>query len=295
MRALVGGATGYLGSRLVRELRHRGHEVRALIRDRSKLDALAGLVDDVVVADASRPGDLTGSCDGIDSVISAIGLTRPSVRTSFKDVDYGANRNLLEEARAARVGKFVYVSVLQRPGMERLQIVRAKRAFEEELERSGTAYTILRPNGYFSDMDQFLEMARKGRAYVFGGGRFRINPIDGADVARVAVNAIDGQETVIELGGPDLLSHREIVEEAFAALGKPPKVTSAPAWIPHALVRLLRHTTPARVHGSIEFVLTVLSRDVVAPEVGTRTLRQHFRERADREGTAADAPLTGSI
>ena len=79
-------------------------------------------------------------------------------------VDYAANRNLLEEARRAGVKKFIYTSVVRAPGLDKLALVRAKRAFEEELKRSGMPHTILYPNGFFSDMDEFLTMARKGRA-----------------------------------------------------------------------------------------------------------------------------------
>jgi uncharacterized protein YbjT (DUF2867 family) len=91
-------------------------------------------------------------------------------------VDYAANRNLLEEAVRAGVGKFVYTSVVRGPALEKLQLVRAKRAFEAELRGSGMASTILLPNGYFSDFDAYLEMARNGRVYLFGDLSFRINP-----------------------------------------------------------------------------------------------------------------------
>lgn len=285
MRVLVGGATGYLGRHVVRELHDRGHEVRALARDRSSLDDIAGLTDDIVVADATDPGQLTGCCEGVDAVISTIGLMKASARTSFHKVDFGANRNLLDEAERAGTARFVYVSVLQRPGMEKLAIVRAKLAFEAELGRRGIGHTILRPNGYFSDMDQYLAMARKGRAYVFGHGRFRINPIDGADVAVGAVDALDGATGVVELGGPEVLTHRQIADAAFTAVGQRGRVTSMPAWIPHALAATTRHVTPERLHGAFEFVLTVLSRDLVAPATGTTTLAEHFdaETRSDRD------------
>lgn len=124
-----------------------------------------------------------GCCDGIDAVVSAVGLVGKGGRQTCWDVDYGANRNLLGEAGRAGVGRFVYTSVVRAPALEKLQLVRAKRAFEQDLRSSGMAHTILYPNGYFSDFDAYLDMARKGRVYLFGDGNFRINPIDGADVA----------------------------------------------------------------------------------------------------------------
>lgn len=288
MRVLVGGATGYLGRHLAGELKSRGHTVRGLARGADRLSAMQDRIDEIVVADATDRTSLRGCCDGVDVVLSAIGIMGRS-RNNPGEVDLGANLNLLEEARAGGVRKFIYTSVLQRPGMEKLKIVRAKRAFEQELQRSGIPFAVLRPNGFFSDMDQFLAMAVKGRAFVFGGGRFEINPIDGADVARVAADAIDGEETLIEFGGPELLTYRRVAEAAFAAVGKPVKVSSAPVWVAHALLALLRHLTPARVHAAPEFVLTVLSHDMIAPGVGEVKLREHFLEAVERERTA-DVP-----
>lgn len=92
--------------------------------------------------------------------------------------------------------------MVRAPALEKLQLVRAKRAFEGELRGAGMAYTILLPNGYFSDFDAYLEMARNGRVYLFGDGSFRINPIDGADVAAAAIGALDADANEVELGGP---------------------------------------------------------------------------------------------
>ena len=53
----------------------------------------------------------------------------------------------------------------------------------------------MRPNGFFSDMKDFLEMAKKGRVYLFGDGQFKLNPIDGKDLAVVCVDKmIDGNK-----------------------------------------------------------------------------------------------------
>ncbi len=275
MRVLVAGSTGYLGHHVVREMKARGHWVRALVRDP---DRLRDAVDDVVVADATDRDSLGGCCDGIDVVFSSIGIVGSPRDATIWDVDYGANRNLLEEARRAGVGKFIYTSVLQPPEMEKLKIVLAKRAFEAELRRSGMDHAVLYPSGFFSDMDEFLAMARKGRVYVFGTGGFRINPVDGADVAEAAADAITATARQIHIGGPEVLTHEQIAREAFSAAGRPVRITHIPAWIPRTARGVLRRLTPVRVHGPLEFLLTVLTCDVVAPTTGRRRLADHFRE-----------------
>ncbi|MFG1905707.1 SDR family oxidoreductase [Kribbella sp. NPDC048928] len=278
MRVMVAGATGYLGRHIVRELKDRGHFVRALVRDAVRLETVRDAVDEVFTADATDQKALAGCCDGMDAVISSVGLVGKAGKKTAWDVDYAANRNLLEEAGRAGVGKFVYTSVVRAPALENLQLVRAKRAFEAELRGSGLAYTILLPNGYFSDFDAYLEMARDGRVYLFGDGSFRINPIDGADVAAAAVDALDAAAHEVELGGPEILTHEEIANEAFRAAGTPPRIRHIPTWVITAGLTLLRWVTPLRVHGVIEFPLTVLTHDVLSPAVGRHRLADHYKE-----------------
>lgn len=278
MRVMVAGATGYLGRHIVRELKGRGHFVRALARDAARLESVRDAVGEVFTADATDQKALAGCCDGMDAVISSVGLVGKAGNKTAWDVDYAANRNLLDEAGRAGVGKFVYTSVVRAPALEKLQLVRAKRAFEAELRGSGLAYTILLPNGYFSDFDAYLEMARNGRVYLFGDGSFRINPIDGADVATAAVDALDAATNEVELGGPEILTHEEIATAAFRASGTPPRIMHIPTWVITAGLTLLRWVTPLRVHGVIEFPLTVLTHDVLSPAVGRHRLADHYQD-----------------
>lgn len=280
MRVLVAGSTGYLGRHIVREMKARGHYVRALARDPARLEPVRHAVDNIFTADATDQEALAGCCDGIDAVVSAIGLVGKGGRQTCWDVDYGANRNLLDEAGRARVGKFIYSSVVHAPALEKLQLVRAKRRFEQHLRNSGMTYTILFPNGFFSDFDAYLDMARKGRIYVFGNGQFRINPIDGADVAAMAADALTADTAEIEIGGPDVFTHEQIAQQAFRALAATPYVTRIPAGLLTASLTLMRRLTPLRIHGVIEFPLTVLTHNVISPTTGHRRLVDHYQEAA---------------
>lgn len=280
MRVLVAGATGYLGRHAVRELKARGHHVRALARGSARLASLRGTADEVSAADATDRQALAGCCDGMDAVVSAVGLVGKGGGQTCWDVDYGANRNLLDEARRAGTGTFVYVSVVRAPALEKLQLVRAKRAFEQALRDSGLEHTVLLPNGYFSDFDAYLDMARKGRVYLFGDGGFRINPVDGADVAAAAADALTSAAREVEIGGPDVLTHEQIAYQAFHALGKPPRITRIPAGLLTTALSLTRRLTPLRVHGVIEFPLTVLTHDVLSPATGHRRLADHYARAA---------------
>lgn len=276
-RVLVAGATGYLGGFVVQECNARGHFVRALARSPEKLDPLQGSLDETVVGEVTRPGTLRHVCDGIDVVFSSIGITRQKNGLTFRDVDYQGNLHLLQVALRAGVRKFVYVSVFNGPSLRHLDIVAAHEDFVDDLKASGVDYAVLRPTGYFSDMGQFFRMARRGRIYLIGSGDNRVNPIHGADLAVRCVDAIDGDLHEIDVGGPQIMTWRQVAGLAFATMDKPPKVTRIPAWLVWCVVRLVRHFN--RHQGELlAFFTTMATTDVVAPATGGRSLEEYFRQ-----------------
>jgi uncharacterized protein YbjT (DUF2867 family) len=278
-RVLVAGATGYLGGFVARELKSRGHFVRALARSPQKLGTLRGALDDVFVGQVTRPGTLEGVCDGVDVVFSSVGITRQKDGLTFEDVDYQGNKNLLEAARNAGVEKFVYVSVFDGPHLRELDIVRAHEDFVQVLQASGLGYAVIRPTGYFSDMGEFFEMARRGRVYLVGPGDKRSNPIHGADLAVTCVDAVGGDRHEIDVGGPEILSYREIAELAFRALDRPARITSVPVWAVRAAIAFTRIFSRHQAE-LLAFFTTAMTRDGMAPRTGSHTLEAHFRSLA---------------
>jgi uncharacterized protein YbjT (DUF2867 family) len=275
-RALVAGATGYLGGFVCRELKSRGYFVRALVRSSRKLDGLWDSTDEIVEGEVTRPETLEHICDGIELVFSSIGITRQKDGLSFRDVDYQANMNLLEEALRAGVKKFIYVSVFNGPHLRHLDIVAAHEDFVDGLRASGICFAVLRPTGYFSDMGEVFEMARKGRVWLIGSGENRVDPIHGADLAAACVDAMEGSETEIDIGGPQTFTWREIAALAFEILGKPAKISRIPEWLMWSVVRLVKLFN--RHQGELlAFFTTMATTDVVAPATGTRYLKEHFR------------------
>ena len=276
-RVLVAGATGYLGGFVAQEFKARGHFVRALARSPEKLASLRDSLDEIVRGEVTQPETLEHVCDGIDVVFSSVGITKQKGKLTFRDVDYKGNVNLLEAAQRAGVEKLIYVSVFRGPELLHLDIVKAHEDFVAVLKASGMEYAVIRPTGFFSDMGEYMKMARKGRVYLFGDGSNRINPIHGADLAKVCVDAAKGSETEIDVGGPEVLTHREIAELALNALGRPVRITSVPLWVMRSVVSLTRMFN--RHQGELlAFLTTAMSIDAVAPTTGTDTLEAHFRE-----------------
>jgi len=275
-RVLLAGVTGYLGGYIAKELLKKSYHVKALARNPSKLNQINIGLKELVQAELTQPDSIKSCCKNIDVIISTVGITRQKDGLTYMDVDYQANMNLLQEAKQNGVKKFIYISVLNGNHLRQLKICDAKELFVEQLIKSGLDYCIIRPNGFFSDMTDFFTMAKKGRVYLFGDGELKMNPIHGEDLAEVCVEAIDKPDQEINVGGPETLTHNEIATLAFEVLGIKPKITHIPNWVRIAILKLVKLFTGSKVYGPIEFFMTVMAMDMVAPEYGKHTLREYF-------------------
>ncbi|HLR76779.1 MAG TPA: SDR family oxidoreductase [Balneolaceae bacterium] len=277
-KILVAGATGRLGSFVVKKLKEQKYVTNVLVRNRAKFEAQNIPVDQIIHAEITNKKALNGCCDDIDIVFSSVGITTQKDDLTYMDVDYQANLNLLKEAEKSGVEKFMYVSVLKGPSLKHLKICEAKEKFVDALKRSSLNYCVIRPNGFFSDMSQIFEMAKNGRVFLFGKGEHRINPIHGKDLADICVDAINSKRNEIAIGGPQTLTHNEIAKTAFSILGKKKKITYLPDWIKKTGLYILRSFTNSKIYGPIEFVMTVMSMDLEAPEFGKYTLERYFEK-----------------
>ena len=277
-KVLVAGATGYLGRFIVAELKSRGYWVRALSRNAQRIQPIKPQIDDLFIAQATQPETLHHICQDIDIVISTLGITKQKDGQTYMDVDYQANKNLLNEAIKKKVSTFMYISVFNAQKLRHLQIVKAKEQFVDELRAAGLHCTVIRPNGFFSDTQEFLNMAKKGRIYLLGRGEYRANPIHGADLARACCEKLESGEEEIDIGGPQVLTQNQIASLAFEVLGEKPKITHIPLWLGRLTVTLAKLLTSVKTYGPLEFFMTVLTMDMVAPAHGEHTLKHYFTQ-----------------
>ncbi|MEW5851427.1 MAG: SDR family oxidoreductase [Myxococcota bacterium] len=281
---LVAGANGYLGRHVVKVASAQGWRVRALVRGGAeRLGDVRPLVAEVHAGEATRPETLAGLCHGVDAVFSSLGKHDFKRRPTAWDVDYAANANILRRAVEARVAHVVFVSVIQgRELRERgVSSAAAREKVVDELVASGLGYTVLRPTGFFNDMEDFFRMARDGTAWLVGSGHSRMNPIHGADLAEEAVRCLEagpgGQQ--LDVGGPDILSWEEMAQAAFRALGRAPRVRRVPAGVVSALAPLVGVVNPF-VADLMRAIAQMGQRDVVGRAVGTHHLEEHYRQLA---------------
>lgn len=228
MKIVLAGAYGNLGSDIFRSLLAAGHEVVAADRIERDLGLTGSFTFHKL--DVTQPAALKGLCEGADIVISTVGLTKASAAVTNYDIDYRGNLNLLNEAKAAGVKKFIYISVLKADCAPKVPMLHAKYLMEQELKQSGLDYIIYRPTGYFYDIIKvFRPMIEKGAVTLLGSKPVSANVIDTPDFADYIVAHLgDGCQTV-SIGGRETYTYEEIARMCFAAAGKPAVIKHAPA------------------------------------------------------------------
>jgi uncharacterized protein YbjT (DUF2867 family) len=290
-RVLVAGATGYLGSELVKSLHERGYKVRALIRKEQQKAGLEEWVEEFVLAQATQPETLKGIAEDVDAVFSSLGITRQKDGLSYEDVDYQANLNILREAEKSGVESFLYVSVLRGEELrDEVRLIEAKERFVDALKASSIRHCIIRPTGFFSDMKDFLEMAKGGRAYLLGDGKSRFNPIHGHDLAEACIELWEKGEEEADVGGPENFSHTELAQAAFTAMNRQAKISYFPLWLIPVTLWLMRLLTSPATWGPVEFFLTAMTKgDMLAPAYGEHRLEEFFAQeiQAEQSGRVA--------
>ncbi len=227
---LVIGATGDLGSCVVRALRAAGAPVRCLIRQGSAYFWLNDTGADYFFGDLRDPDSLRRACQGVRFVVSCAGLRTEGRRSNHDNVTRSGHQALWRAARTAGVQRAVYVSCL---GAGRMASDRcpdspahaARLDAEAALRDSGLEHVILRPSLLATTFAQAaLFGAERGWVPMLGPGDNPVSPIGLRDLALATVASIDlegSRGRIIDVGGDDLLGYREALEQALAAVGSP--------------------------------------------------------------------------
>ena len=280
-KILLAGATGYLGQYILAVLLREESPTRIVVRNKAKIAPalLTHPLLEVVEAEVTQPDTLRGVCKGVRKVISTVGITRQKDGLTYEQVDFQANKNLLDEALREGVRKFIYVSVFKGEAMRHIAIGAAKERFVDALKASGLDYCIIRPSGFYSDMTIFFKMAKakKDEILLFGKGQYAMNPIHGEDLAEVCVAQLERYEREVNVGGAEIFTQTEIACLAFEVLHKPANISYLPDWVRRLILKMGKYLLPKSIYGAIEFFLTTMAMDVVAPmQVGKHRLKAFF-------------------
>ena len=268
MKVVLAGAFGNLGIEILKKLVAEGHEVVAAGRKEKKVEGLEGKYSFFPI-DATDPESMKGLCDGAEIVISTVGLTGASTALTSYDVDYQGNINLYNEAKAAGVKKFNYISVIacDIPDAKKVPMLNAKYMVEEELKKGGMDYVIYRPTGYFYDIIKvFRPYIEKGEMqFLKGNGKIRANVVDCPDFADYILAHMNDTNAVYEVGGKETYTYEEMAKLCFDAAGKPTVIKYVPSWLFGVLANLPKIKKEGK-HDIILFSQFTLSHDLIGKD-----------------------------
>ncbi|PNW42586.1 UNVERIFIED_CONTAM: oxidoreductase, partial [Euhalothece sp. KZN 001] len=151
-------------------------------------------------------------------------------------LDYRANVDLIDQAKAQGVEHFVYISVLgAQRGYEDSPTFKAKREVEKYLQKSGLNYTILQPSGLASDLIPLAERLRDTGFYlIIGDPKNRTSIVSPDDLAKIAIDAVKieaAKNQIFPVGGPEVLKREEIPEILGRIFNREPLVVNVPLFV----------------------------------------------------------------
>jgi uncharacterized protein YbjT (DUF2867 family) len=231
MKVAVAGAFGHLGYDVLKQAINKNYEVVAL--DLNEKDVPEKGKYTFHKIDVTNKETLKGTLEGVDVIVSTVGLVSKSAKLTNYDIDLNGNLNLLEEAKTSGVKKFIYVSVIHAETAPDVPMLDAKAKFEEKLKASGLAYSIVRPTGYFYDIAHvFMPMIEKGKVSLLGHKDYPVNVIDTPDLASFIIEKVPEEgNSFDEIGGKEVYTYKEIATMFFNAAGKKIKISRAPVFL----------------------------------------------------------------
>jgi uncharacterized protein YbjT (DUF2867 family) len=218
---LVTGATGFVGRRLVYRLCNDAHvQVRVLMRPGSDASRLPRPVTvHTMIGNITDKDSLLAAMDGIHTIFHLVGTETRGRHSQLDAIDLAGSMALIDAALTARVGRIVYVSRIGAERASAFPLLRVKGEIEEALRTSGLAYTIYRPGVLFGAGDRFSEnigmiCAASPLYTVPGDGETIFQPLWVEDLVSCLVMGLeefDLIDSVVSMGGPELLSYRRLV------------------------------------------------------------------------------------
>ncbi len=239
MSVFVTGGTGFVGARIVHELRAQGRDVRALVRTPARGTKLTSWGATLVPGDVTDPASLAAGLEGCTHVIHLVAIIqgRPE---EFQRVMIDGFRNVLAAARESGVERVLLMSALGTTDSTKdlVPYYHAKWQMEQDLKESGLEHVIFRPSFVFGPgggaLSTFIRQVRLSPVVtVIGSGLQRSQPIWIEDVAQHVARAVDMPEAAnrtFELGGPDTVTWNELYQRIAHVLGKRRRLVHVP-WV----------------------------------------------------------------
>ena len=230
---LVTGSTGFIGNNFVRKLDDNSFDYRLLLSPGSTDGGLPrGKNYDLVMSSMDDSGGLRAAFNQVDIVFHLAGVEQAGLKANLSQFEIRNLETLTEIAKQVGVKRFYYISHLGADKNSAYGLLKAKGLGEEVVKKSGLPYTIFRTSWLFGEGDHFTQSIARllksflGFFFLPGEGQVLLQPLWIDDFVTALLWSMDMPETinqVIEIGGPEQLSYREIAQLVGQALGKNPK------------------------------------------------------------------------
>ena len=235
----VFGGSGFLGRNVVRALCKRDYRIRVAVRRPELAGHLQplGKVGQIhaVQANLRYPASVEAAMRDSHVAINLVGILTESGAQTFNAVQ-AAGADTVAKAALAAGARVVHVSAIGADEHSPSRYARAKAAGEKAVLSEVPAATILRPSVVFGPEDQFTNrfaaLARFSPVLpLVGGGKTKLQPVYVGDVATAVADAVDGKTqpgAAYELGGPEVLTMREILEIILSTIDRQRMMVSLP-------------------------------------------------------------------
>lgn len=238
-QACIFGGTGFIGRQIVRDLAREGYVIKVASRapERAYFLRPCGNVGQVVpvACDYSDEASLRAAIKGCDVVVNCVGILYEKGKNSFTRIHTELPRTISRICAAEKVPRLIHISAL---GCDQAhsKYAKSKRNGEMAVFENFARATVLRPSVVFGVEDGFFNMFAKLSVVLpalplIGGGKTRLQPVYVGDVADAVIAAIRDEGTAgqtFELGGPEILSFREIYGRLFRETGRKKMLVSLP-------------------------------------------------------------------
>ena len=231
---LLTGATGTVGSALLRRLTAAGEPVRCLVRDPRRLGDQRVRVQ-IALGDLADPPSFRNALRGVGTVVHLAASIRDQPGGSIEELNAVATLRLVRAAERAGARRFLFFSAMGAGHHSRTRFFRAKALAQEAVRGVGARDEVFWPSIVYTPGDPWLTLLERFSYLpalpVSGSGRALYQPIwaeDVADCVIAALRAAGPRRRAFELAGPDTLSYDEIVRAALAP-GPPPAAAPRPA------------------------------------------------------------------
>lgn len=237
---VVTGANGQLGRALLARLAVGSHPfVRALVRsDRARATIEAAALDpapDIRIVDYTSPRQMEEALCGAKCVIHLVGIIKETPGAGYAEAHEQTCHALALAADRAGIERIVYLSILGSTPDSKNPCLASKGRAETTLLDARVATTVIRVPMVISGDDaasrSLRSQARSKSVRLIGGGRTLQQPIDARDIVRAvlaACTAEPGQFLSLDAGGPECLSHRNLVLRAARLWNNEPRIRSVP-------------------------------------------------------------------